>query len=127
MIVRTLEDIAGTAHDVTGPGWQSRRLLTGPDGMGYTMTDTIIRAGAEMELEYANHLEACYCLSGEGDIRDHATGTLHPIRPGTIYALNRHDRHTLRCGPGGDMRLICCFTPALGGTERHGAGGGYEV
>lgn len=127
MIVRTLDDIAGTAHDVAGPGWQSRRLLTRPDGMGYTMTDTIIHAGAEMTLEYANHLEACYCISGEGNVRDHATGTVHPIRPGTIYALDKHDRHTLRASAGGDMRLICCFTPALGGTERHGADGGYGV
>ncbi len=126
MIVRTLDDLTGTAHDVTGPGWQSRRLLTKPDGMGYTMTDTIIRAGAEMTLEYANHLEACYCITGEGDVRDHATGVVHPIRPGTIYALDQHDRHTLRAAAGGDMRLICCFTPALSGTERHGASGGYE-
>ncbi len=123
MIVRTLDEVTGTAHDVTGPGWQSRRLLTAPDGMGYTMTDTIIRAGAEMELEYRNHLEACYCLSGAGDIRDHATGVLHEIRAGTIYALDKHDRHTLRAS--GDMRLVCCFTPALSGTERHGKDGGY--
>ncbi|HQY43739.1 MAG TPA: ectoine synthase [Paracoccaceae bacterium] len=126
MIVRTLEEITGTAMDVSGPGWQSRRLLTRPDGMEYTMTDTIIRAGAEMVLEYANHLEACYCISGEGDVRCEATGVVHPIRPGTLYALDQHDRHTLRCAPQGDMRLICCFTPALTGTERHGASGGYE-
>jgi L-ectoine synthase len=127
MIVRTLEDLAGTAFDVEGPGWRSRRLLTRTDGMGYTMTDTLIRAGAEMTLEYANHLEACFCISGAGEVVDHATGQTHPIRPGTIYALDQHDRHTLRCAAGGDMRLICCFTPALAGTERHGAGGGYEV
>lgn len=127
MIVRTLDALTGTALDVSGPGWQSRRLLTKPDGMGYTMTDTIIRAGAEMTLEYANHLEACYCITGEGEVRDEATGEVHPIRPGTIYALNRHDRHTLRCAPEGDMRLICCFTPALTGTERHGSGGGYQA
>ena len=36
MIVRTLEDLAGTAFDVEGPGWRSRRLLTRADGMGYT-------------------------------------------------------------------------------------------
>jgi L-ectoine synthase len=127
MIVRTLDEVAGTGRDVTGPGWRSRRLLTRPDGMGYTMTDTLIRAGSEMVLEYANHLEACYCISGEGEVEDHATGQVFPIRPGTIYALDRHDRHTLRCGAGGDMRLICCFTPALAGTERHGADGGYEA
>jgi L-ectoine synthase len=120
MIVRSLDEVTGGAHDVTGPGWQSRRLLTAPDGMGYTMTDTIIRAGAEMELEYKNHLEACYCLSGTGEVVEVATGTTHPIRPGTIYALDRHDRHILRAAATGDMRLVCCFAPALAGTERHG-------
>lgn len=123
MIVRTLAEVTGGAHDVTGPGWQSRRMLTAPDGMGYTVTDTIIRAGAEMELEYRNHLEACYCISGEGDIRDHATGVVHEIRPGTIYALDQHDRHTLRASV--EMRLVCCFTPALSGAEKHGKDGGY--
>ena len=127
MIVRTLEDVAGTAFDVEGPGWRSRRLLTQPDGMGYTMTDTLIRAGAEMVLEYRNHLEACFCISGQGEVVDLATGAVHPIRPGTIYALDKHDRHVLRCAPGADMRLICCFTPALTGTERHGADGGYAT
>ena len=125
MIVRTLDAVKGSAHDVAGPGWQSRRMLTALDGMGYTMTDTIIRAGAVMELEYRNHLEACYCLSGAGDIRDHATGVVHEIRPGTIYALDKHDRHTLRASAAGDMRLVCCFTPALAGTEKHGKDGGY--
>lgn len=123
MIVRTLAEVTGGAHDVTGPGWQSRRLLTQPDGMGYTMTDTIIRAGAEMELEYRNHLEACYCLSGEGEVVDLAAGVVHPIRPGTIYALDKHDRHVLRART--EMRLVCCFTPALAGTEKHGKHGGY--
>lgn len=127
MIVKTLESIAGSAHDVTGPGWQSRRLLTQADGMGYTMTDTIIRAGATMTLEYKAHLEACYCLAGEGTVTDLATGAVHPIRPGTIYALDRHDRHVLTCAPAADMRLICCFTPALAGTERHSADGSYEA
>ena len=48
MIVRSLDGVIGSAHDVTGPGWNSRRLLTAKDGMGYTMTDTLIFAGAEM-------------------------------------------------------------------------------
>lgn len=127
MIVKTLEGITGSAFDVTGPGWQSRRLLTRGDGMGYTMTDTIIRAGAEMTLEYKGHLEACYCISGEGSVTDHATGAVHPIRPGTLYALDKHDRHTLTCAEGGDMRLICCFTPALTGTESHRPDGSYQA
>lgn len=127
MIVRTLAQIDGGPCDVSGPGWRSRRLLTRPDGMGYTMTDTLILAGAEMTLEYRNHLEACFCISGSGSVTDHATGQTHRIEPGTLYALDRHDRHTLRADAAGDMRLVCCFTPALAGTERHAADGSYSA
>jgi L-ectoine synthase len=120
MIVRSLQDVQGSPHDVSGPGWTSRRLLTARDGMGYTMTDTVIAAGAEMTLQYKGHLEACYCISGTGSVEDHATGTVHPLSPGVIYALDQHDLHTLRAVA--EMRLVCCFTPALTGLERHGEG-----
>jgi len=120
MIVRSLQDVVGSSLDVTGPGWNSRRMLTARDGMGYTMTDTMILAGAEMTLEYKTHLEACYCVEGRGEIVDLGTGQVHPIAPGIIYALNAHDRHTLRAFE--QMRLVCTFTPALTGEEVHGKG-----
>ena len=28
MIVRSADDVTGTEHDVWGPGWRSRRILT---------------------------------------------------------------------------------------------------
>jgi len=120
MIVRSLDGVIGSAHDVSGLGWNSRRMLTARDGMGYTMTDTVIFAGAEMTLESKSHLEACYCISGRGEIEDLATGQVHAIAPGVIYALNAHDRHTLRAFD--EMRLVCTFTPALTGEEIHGKG-----
>lgn len=126
MIVRTLEDVLGTSADVSGPGWTSRRLLLATDGMGYSLNDTIIEAGAEMTLEYKNHLEACYCVSGRGDVEDLATGAVHLIAPGTVYALDHHDRHTLRASADEDMRLVCVFSPALRGTETHGPDGSYS-
>ena len=126
MIVRDLKNLIGTQRDVSGPGWNSRRLLVRDDGLGYTMTDTIIMAGAEMTLEYKNHLEACYCVSGSGEIEDHATGEIHQIQPGVIYALNNNDRHTLRAHLGHDMNLICTFTPPLAGSEVHGPDGSYS-
>jgi L-ectoine synthase len=126
MIVRTIADVLGTSADVSGPGWNSRRLLLASDGMGYSLNDTIIKAGGHMTLEYKNHLEACYCVSGRGDIEDLATGAVHLIAPGTVYALDRHDRHTLRASADEDMRLICVFYPALRGTETHGPDGSYS-
>ena len=50
MIVKTLEDIAGTKGDAHGDKWHSMRLLHKEDGMGVTLTDSILEAGFEMVL-----------------------------------------------------------------------------
>ena len=43
------------------------------------------------------------------------------IRPGTLYAMNNHDRHRIRVIER--MRLVCTFFPALTGEEKHDADG----
>ena len=48
MIVRTLDEVLGTEDDVSAPGWNSRRLLLAKHGMGFSMHDTIIEAGASL-------------------------------------------------------------------------------
>jgi L-ectoine synthase len=123
MIVRSLADVVGTERDVAGEGWQSRRLLLRDDGMGFSLHDTVVEAGAELEMEYRHHLEACYCLEGEAEIEELDGGARHRIVPGTVYALNQHDTHVLRVTSA--LHLVCVFKPALSGTERH-VGGGYE-
>jgi L-ectoine synthase len=123
MIVRSLSDVAGTERDVTGAGWRSRRLLLRDDGMGFSLHDTVVEAGAELHMEYRNHLEGCYLIEGEAEIEDLATGERHRMGPGTVYALDQHDRHVLRVLS--DLRLVCVFNPPLAGTERH-VNGGYE-
>jgi L-ectoine synthase len=40
----------------------SRRFLLRKDGMGFSMHETILRAGTETHMWYANHLEAVYCI-----------------------------------------------------------------
>lgn len=127
MIVKSLADVIGTQFDVSGPGWNSRRLLVKDDGMGYSVTNTVITAGAEMTLEYKQHFEACYCISGSGSVHDTATGETHVIKPGTIYALNHHDHHTLKADEGEDMHLICVFNPPLTGKEVHQKDGSYAL
>ena len=126
MIVRSLDDIAGTSRDVSGPGWRSRRVILREDDMGCSVRDTIVREGAELHLHYKHHLETNYCIAGEGEVVEVATGKTHAIRPGTVYALDRHDRHIVRALKG-DLRLVCVFTPALTGTETHRPDGSYDV
>lgn len=126
MIISSLDAIKGTDRDVSGPGWKSRRLLLAGDGMGYTMTDTLVLDGTELELEYKNHLEACYCISGRGEVTNLATGETHVIEPFTLYALDQNDHHKLRA-VGGDLRLVCVFNPPLTGGEVHRADGSYAL
>jgi L-ectoine synthase len=123
MIIRSLSDVVGTERDVAGEGWRSRRLLLRDDGMGFSLHDTVVEGGAELQMEYRHHLEACYVLEGAAEIEDLTTGQRHHLAPGTVYALNQHDRHILRVSS--DLRLVCVFNPALAGTEQHVAGG-YE-
>ncbi len=121
MIVKTLEDIVGTKGDVHGDKWHSLRLLHEEDGMGVTLTDSILEAGFEMVLWQKNHSEACYCLEGEGTVEELANGTVHQIKAGTLYAMNDHDRHRIRAKTR--MRIVCSFFPALVGDEVHDADG----
>lgn len=118
MIVRQID----TVTTVEWGNGLSRRFLLESDGMGYTVTDTLVRAGTKSRLEYRRHLEACYCIAGSGEVLD-LDGTSHPIVPGTLYALDQHDAHWLVASPHEDLRLVCIFTPALQGEERHSLDG----
>ena len=125
MIVRRLQDIKGTAQDVVTANWASRRLLLSRDGMGFSLHETTVFAGTETHIWYKNHLEAVYCVQGEGEIEDLATGQVHRIEPGVMYALDRHDKHKLRAKS--EMRLVCVFNPPLTGREVHDADGTYPL
>lgn len=127
MIVKHLDKIIGTDADVDSEGWNSRRFILKSDGMGYSVNDTIIKQGAELDMEYRNHLETVYCIEGEGEIEDLATGEIHAIRAGTLYALNKHDHHILRANRGTHMRMVCVFNPPLTGREKHDATGAYPI
>lgn len=123
MIVRTLDEVVGSARDVAGDGWRSRRLLLRRDQLGFSLHDTTVAAGTELNLQYRHHFEACYLIAGEAELTDLATGERHDLRPGSMYALDQHDRHTLRVRT--DLHLVCVFNPALTGGETHDADGSF--
>lgn len=125
MIIRSLTDIAGTERDIRGDGWRSRRFLRRDDGVNFSLHVTEVAPGTELELEYANHYEANYCVSGSGEVVDVKSGEVHALGPGVMYTLNEHDRHILRAKTA--MVLVCVFWPALVGTERHTESGGYAA
>jgi L-ectoine synthase len=127
MIVRRLDEIIGTDRDVraeTG-AWASRRLLLKNDDMGFSFHDTTIFAGTKTLIWYKHHLEAVYCVGGEGELEVIETGEIFNICYGVMYALNNHERHYLRAFS--DLRLICVFNPPLTGKEVHDKDGVYPV
>ena len=74
---------------------------------------------------YRNHIEAVYCIEGEGTLEDLATGEVHEIRPGTMYLLDDHDRHRLTAKT--DLRMVCVFNPPCTGREVHDETGAYPL
>ena len=118
MFVRSLNDVEKTDYFVDWGNGTSHRMLTEADGMGFTVCHTVVKKGSESLLEYRNHLEACYCIGGEGEVED-MIGNVYPIKVGDIYVLNQHDKHYLRGGKDTDLILVSVFNPPLKGTERH--------
>jgi L-ectoine synthase len=125
MIVRSLEELEGTARAVDTPNWISRRFLLARDGTAFSLHDTKIRAGTETYMWYAHHVEAVYCVGGEGTLEDLGTGKAYDIVDGTMYALDGHEKHILRART--DMRMVCVFTPPLTGREVHDKDGVYPL
>ena len=128
LIVKKLKDLQGTPADIGAKEgqWRSRRFLTREHNFGFSYHDTVIKAGTETYIHYANHLEAVYCVAGNGELFDIETGITHKIEDGTMYCLAGHERHFLRGGTE-DMRMVCVFNPPVVGVENHDDVGVYPL
>lgn len=127
MIVRTLKEAEASTRRIVSPdgNWESTRLLLKDDNMGFSFHITTIYKGADFQMHYKNHLESVYCMSGEGEIENLDDGKKHPISEGTLYILDKHDKHILRAFK--EMKLACVFNPPVTGKEVHNAEGAYEL
>ncbi|RME64840.1 MAG: ectoine synthase [Alphaproteobacteria bacterium] len=125
MIVRTLAEARKTKRRVVTRNWESTRLLLKNDGMGFSFHITTIYAGTVTEMWYRNHLEAVYCIAGRGTVENREDGKRYAIVPGTIYILDRHDKHALHAYT--EMQLACVFNPPLSGREVHDETGAYPL
>lgn len=127
MIVRTLKEAEASTRRIVSPdgNWESTRLLLKDDNMGFSFHITTIYDGADFQMHYKNHLESVYCMSGEGEIENLDDGKKHPISEGTLYILDKHDKHILRAFK--EMKLACVFNPPVTGKEVHNAEGAYEL
>ncbi len=125
MLIKKLDEINGSDRDVGGPemGWRSRRLLLKGDKMGFSMHDTLIYPEKPLHLHYQHHLEAVYMIEGKAKITDLATGDVHELSPGTLYALDQNDKHILEAIEL--SRFVCVFNPPVSGQEVHDSSGAY--
>ncbi|MEU6125235.1 ectoine synthase [Streptomyces sp. NPDC047123] len=113
--MRAVEDVVGTECDVNWGNGTSRRLVVQADLLGFGLTETYVQPGSESYLRYDNHQEVCYCVSGSGSVE--TADEVFEIKPGTLYAPGMGEPHILRSEHG--MTLMCVFSPALLGPERH--------
>ena len=126
MIVRNLDELKSSGRYAEKEGvFTSARYLLKDDGVGFTLTQTTLVAGQELEMEYKDHIEANLIIEGEGMLTDIASGEKYTLLPGSMYALDKHDRHRLNAIT--DMRIACVFTPALTGQEMHDEDGSYPL
>jgi L-ectoine synthase len=127
MIVRDLEQAEKSSRRIVSPegNWESVRMLLKDDNMGFSFHITTIYEGADFQMHYQNHLESVYCMSGEGEVETIADGKKYPIKAGTLYILDKHDKHILRAFK--EMKMACVFNPPLNGKEVHNAEGAYEL
>jgi L-ectoine synthase len=125
MIVRSLADLDGTERDVKAETWRSRRFVLAREGVGFSFHDTVLYAGTETAMWYANHIEAVYCVGGEGELINDETGEVHELRDGTMYLLNGHEHHRVKAKT--DLRMACVFNPPVTGREVHDENGVYPL
>ncbi|MCP9959444.1 MULTISPECIES: ectoine synthase [Streptomyces] len=127
MIIRSLQEIEDTERHVRSASgtWESKRLVLAREKVGFSLHETVLYAGTETSMWYANHVEAVLCVEGEAELTDHETGEVHRIRPGTMYLLDGHERHTLRAET--DFRCVCVFNPPVTGREDHDENGVYPL
>lgn len=104
----------------------SNRMVLDSDGLGFSMTKTVIEPSAgRVFQQYKNHQEACYCVSGRATLTNATTGEEFQIEEDVTYILDKNDPHYFEAHER--TVLICTFNPPLVGNEVHDADGSYPA
>lgn len=69
MIVRSFSDIENTDRHVKAASgtWESKRIVLAKEKVGFSLHETVLYAGTETSMWYANHIEAVLCTEGEAE------------------------------------------------------------
>jgi L-ectoine synthase len=104
-------------------GGISYRSVLLKNNMGFAMMKTCINKGGPYLWHYKNHKEACYCVTGNGFVKDLDTGEISNIYPGITYLVDNNQKHEFTAIT--DVVLISVFNPPLRGDETHDQFGNY--
>ena len=97
--MRTLDEVLDSDRNVEAPTFASRRLLLKKDGIEFLLSDAIAHEGSiNGPWWHKNHVETCYCVEGEGELEvlEACEPGIYQIKPGTLYAPDKHARHILQ-------------------------------
>ena len=127
MKIVKIKDLEGTSRKIEFQygGFLSYRVVIKKDKMGFGICKTIVPKCEPQLWHYENHLEACYCIEGKGQIVNLETGEKFDIDVDTTYILDKNDKHTFQA-LSDRVVLISVFNPPLNGNETHKDGGSYE-
>ena len=102
----------------------SNRIIIANDGLGFSLTKTVIQPSAGKVFQhYKHHLESCYCVSGKATLTNALSGEEFIIGPDVTYILDKNDAHWFEAHE--ETTLICTFNPPLKGDEIHLDDGSY--
>ena len=123
VIVRSIDDIVGTERDVFWGNGRSRRLLVKDDGLGFALCVTLGNPNTDSALQYRNHFESCYYISGSGEYVWESGS--HPIDTdksfSTVFIMDQNDAH--RMVVRDESVCLSIFTPPIEGHEKHDLSG----
>lgn len=57
--------------------------------MAVTLTDAVLETGLDEIWWYKNHLEALYCIEGEGTLEDLTTNTVKEVKPRNLICARQ--------------------------------------
>jgi len=115
--------VPSQVEPVNFTGGKSYRSVLKKDNLGFALMRTEIDKGGPYLWHYKHHQEACYCVSGNGVLKDLETNEEHYIFEGCTYIVDNNQKHTFTAIT--DVVLISVFNPALRGDETHDKDGNY--
>lgn len=123
ILIRSLSDIEETDRSVAWGNGLSQRFLVERDSLGFAFCYTIGNSNTDSNIQYKNHLEACYYLTGSGEyVWEQGS---HPIltkdNNATMFVMDQHDSHRMVIHD----RSVCIsvFCPPIAGHEKHNFSG----